>query len=311
VSSTELRIWWSRSLFALGRLTGLTRPDRRIRSATPETVLVGSARYGPGPAGPLIRPPGVLREVTPSSGAAAGRCDECGPESFSALVAHELGGPLRSVNGFAALLQDHAADMSPEAQEHLRRVVAGGRRMELLVERLRELAVARSGPLAAEPIDLSALAESVVEETVGEHARRVPWIEIEQGLKDVGEPTLVRVVLRNLIANAFKFTAAVPVPWIRFGRFGPARSNAYYVRDNGAGFRAQDADRLFRPFVRLHSGQGYEGSGIGLALVREIVARHGGDVWAESTPGAGATFAFTLRVPGPVSSSVAEGDDGR
>lgn len=311
MSSTELRVWWSRSLFALGRLTRLTRPDRRIRSATSASAFVESARPGPGPADPCVRPLGFLRERTPSTRPAAGRRDECGPESFSALVAHELGGPLRSVNGFAALLQDHAAGMSAEAQEHLRRIVAGGRRMELLVERLRELADVRSGPFAAEPIDLSVLAESVVEEAIGEHARRLPWIEIEQGLEDFGEPTLVRVVLRNLIANALKFTAAVPVPWIRFGRFGPSGDNAYYVRDNGAGFCTQDAERLFRPFVRLHSGQGYEGSGIGLALVREIVARHGGEVWADATPGAGATFAFTLGPASPGARPAAERNDGR
>jgi light-regulated signal transduction histidine kinase (bacteriophytochrome) len=167
--------------------------------------------------------------------------------------------------------------------------------MGQLIDQLLALARAMRAEVRREPVDLSALAREVAAELARSEPERHVVVAIAEGLAAPGDPALLRTVLANLFGNAWKFTRRQALPRVEFGCAGNGRGGPYYVRDNGAGFEIEYADRLFGAFQRLHTPEEFEGSGIGLATVRRIVERHGGRVWAEGSPDAGATFYFTLR----------------
>ncbi len=216
-------------------------------------------------------------------------------EAFAHTVSHDLRAPLRIVEGFATiLLEDHGHQLDEIGRAHVGRILAAGRRMNGMIDALLQLSRTTGHELAREPVDLSRLAQEIAEEiAAGDRGRRVQWC-IAPGLRAEGDRALLAQVLQNLMGNAFKFTAGVAAPSIEFDRRREDGRDVFHVRDNGAGFDMRYAARLFGAFQRLHSPSQFPGTGIGLATVQRIVRRHGGRVWAEAAPGAGATFYFTL-----------------
>jgi signal transduction histidine kinase len=200
---------------------------------------------------------------------------------------------LRSIGGFSLiLLEDHQESLDEVGRDYLRRVRAASQRMHRLIDDLLDLARVTSAELRRERVYLSKLAREVSEELLrGDPAREVAF-SIQKELEVEGDPRLLRIVLENLLGNAFKFTRYQSNAKIKVGF--DADSGAYRVRDNGAGFEMAHAENLFVPFSRLHREEEFDGTGIGLATVARIVRRHGGTVWAEGEPGEGAVVYFTL-----------------
>ena len=220
-------------------------------------------------------------------------------EAFSYSVSHDLRAPLRSIDGFSQILQeDYEGVLDDEGLGYLGRVRAASGHMATLIDDLLDLSRVGRRPLRREPVDLTGLAEEIVEDLrVSEPEREVEFVAGE-GIEAWGDISLLKVALENLLGNAWKFTAREPRARIEFGANrnpGPGfLAPVYYVRDNGAGFDQKYADKLFGAFQRLHGQDEFEGTGIGLATVARIVHRHGGRVWAEGEVGEGATFYFTL-----------------
>ena len=216
-------------------------------------------------------------------------------EAFSYSVSHDLRAPLRSIDGFSKiLLEDYADELDEEGNDYLKRVRAASQRMGQLIDDLLDLSRMTRSEMRRESVDLSDLAKSFAEELKrSQPERRVEFL-IEGGLLVEGDKSLLRVVLENLLRNAWKFTGKQTHARIEFGASEQEDKRAYFVRDNGAGFDMAYADKLFGAFQRLHGGNEFEGTGIGLATVQRIIHRHGGRVWAEGRVGYGATFYFTL-----------------
>jgi signal transduction histidine kinase len=215
-------------------------------------------------------------------------------EAFSYSVAHDLRAPLRSIDGLSrAVIEDCAEQLPPTGREYLERVRAAAGRMGLLIDALLSLARVRRFDLKREPLDLSALATTVIDGLREAEPHRLIHTVVEPGLAAHADRRLVEIVLTNLISNAWKFTRGLAAPRLEVRAVPATRPTTFLVRDNGAGFEPAQAARLFGAFSRLH-GAAFEGSGIGLAIVKRIVLRHGGRVWAEGETGHGATFYFTL-----------------
>jgi signal transduction histidine kinase/HAMP domain-containing protein len=217
-------------------------------------------------------------------------------EAFSYSVSHDLRAPLRSIDGFSqALLEDYAESLDAQGQDFLRRIRNATQRMGELIDALLILARVTRADLQREVSDLSDMARAVVAELRRqEPTRQVEWV-IADGLKVSGDARLLRVVLENLLSNAWKFSAKQPAARIEFGALEPTGGLlTCFVRDNGAGFDMAYADKLFGAFQRLHRGDEFPGTGVGLATVQRVIHRHGGRIWAEASVGQGATFYFTL-----------------
>jgi signal transduction histidine kinase len=224
-------------------------------------------------------------------------------EAFAYSVSHDLRAPLRSIDGFSqALLDDYGEQLDDEGQGFLRRVRAASQRMAQLIDDLLYLSRITRGEMVRKPVDLSGLAELVIQELRQNNPQRQIEVVVQPGVAAVGDSRLLRVVLENLFDNAWKFTGHCEQARIEFGIekevfpedcTAPVAS-AYYVRDNGAGFDAAYADKLFGVFQRLHRVDEFPGTGIGLATVQRIIHRHGGQVWANGEVDKGATFFFTL-----------------
>ncbi|MDP2315842.1 MAG: PAS domain S-box protein [Pseudomonadota bacterium] len=218
-------------------------------------------------------------------------------ESFSYTVSHDLRAPIRAIDAFAQLLVDECGDQLGErGDRYLARIRAAARRLGSLVNDFMLLARVVSADLTRVPVDVSAIGGAVLEELRQSAPDRDVKVHVEEGLTANGDPGLVRILLENLLGNAWKFTAKHPQANIELGgdpgNDGGAR--VFYVRDDGAGFDPLDASRLFQPFSRLHGTGEFEGTGIGLAIARKIVERHGGRIWAEGRVEGGATFRFTF-----------------
>jgi signal transduction histidine kinase len=215
--------------------------------------------------------------------------------SFAYAVSHDLRAPLRAIDGFAdVLVEEKSAVLGEDGRQHLGRVRAAAQRMGQLIDDLLQLSRTTRAELNRQRVDLTALARSVAADHAARSPERAVTFQAEDGLSVEADDRLLRVVLDNLIGNAWKFTRPVDTPLIKVGAKHENGSRVYYVRDNGVGFEMEYRQKLFAPFQRLHSPRDFEGSGIGLATVRRVIRRHGGDVWAESEPGRGATFYFTL-----------------
>jgi PAS domain S-box-containing protein len=216
-------------------------------------------------------------------------------EAFSYSVAHDLRAPLRSIDGFSqALLEDYSEKLDDSGKDYLRRVRGSAQYMAQLIDDLLMLAKVAQGEMETETVDLSALAHSAVQRLQELKPDRTVELVIPDGLVGEGDSRLLGVVLANLIGNAWKFTERQPVAHIELGSSERGGETVYFVRDDGVGFDPAYSDKLFGVFQRLHGGQEFEGSGVGLATVERIVRRHGGRVWAEGAVGQGATFYFTL-----------------
>ena len=216
-------------------------------------------------------------------------------ESFSYSVSHDLRSPLRSIDGFSkALLEDHFHVLDTEGKEYLHRIRAASQRMGTLIDDMLQLARVTRGELRNDEIDLSDMAGSIMGELRDAHPTRRVETDVVEGARAWGDPALVRQALQNLLENAWKFTGGREVAHVEFGRATVGGEDAFFVRDDGAGFDMAYSGKLFGVFQRLHSNAEFPGTGVGLATVQRIVRRHGGRAWAESSPGKGATFYFTL-----------------
>jgi len=216
-------------------------------------------------------------------------------EAFSYSVSHDLRAPLRSIDGFSqALLEDYAEKLDAQGKDYLHRVRAASQRMAQLIDDLLQLSRLSRGEIHREEVDLSGMARAIVAELQKTQPDRRVEYRIAQGVVAQGDARLLRVVLDNLLSNAWKFTSKNPQATIEFGVTQNDGMSAYFVRDDGAGFDMAYGAKLFGPFQRLHGPTEFPGTGIGLATVQRIVHRHGGRVWAAGAVGQGATFSFTL-----------------
>jgi light-regulated signal transduction histidine kinase (bacteriophytochrome) len=203
--------------------------------------------------------------------------------------------PIRVVEGFTRIVkEDYGRVLDRVGNDHLERVLGAAARMNLMIDALLTLAQLSQQPLARQRVNLSQLASFVVDDLKRGAADRDVEFDIAPGLIATGDPTLLRLVLENLLGNAFKYSAKVAQARISLQASPQGAQTGFVVRDNGAGFDMRSADRLFGLFQRLHSASDFAGHGVGLASVRRIVQRHGGQIWAESEPGRGAAFFFTL-----------------
>lgn len=216
-------------------------------------------------------------------------------EAFSYSVSHDLRAPLRSIDGFSQILSKNYHDsLDDTGKSYLERVRRASQRMGHLIDDLLRLSQVTRNSLRREQIDLSAIAEKVVEDLRKMKPTRQVHFVLQQGLSAYADPGLLRVVMDNLLGNAYKFTGKKADAKIEFGMSDSSGENAFFIRDNGAGFNMDYAHKLFGAFQRLHGANEFEGTGIGLATVQRIIHRHHGRVWAEAKEGQGATFYFTL-----------------
>lgn len=216
--------------------------------------------------------------------------------SFSYTVSHDLRAPIRVVEGFTRIVkEDYGSTLDRVANDHLDRVLGAAARMNQMIDAMLTLARLSSQPLARQPVNLSQLATYVMDDLRRAAPDRDAGIQIAPDLQTQGDPTLMRLVLENLLGNAWKYSARRAHTRIEFGRESIDGRRVYVVRDNGAGFDMRSVDRLFGLFQRLHSANDFPGTGVGLASVRRIIQRHGGEIWADAEPGRGAAFFFTLR----------------
>ena len=227
-------------------------------------------------------------------------------DSLAHSVSHDLRAPLRVVDGFATIVLEDYGDRGKSlddlGRDHLRRIVAASQRMNSMIDTLLNLSRMTSRELASERVDLSQIARELADDLRDDLRLREPARSIEfvigPGLTADGDPTLLRLVLQNLLGNAAKFSAKSRDARVEFGRNETSQLREFFVRDNGAGFDMRFAEKMFGMFQRLHSANEFPGTGVGLATVQKIIQRHGGRVWAEAVPapaeGHGATFYFTL-----------------
>ncbi|MBC9071816.1 PAS domain S-box protein [Thauera sp. CAU 1555] len=220
-------------------------------------------------------------------------------EAFSYSVSHDLRAPLRAIDGFARILEEELDDkLEPSSRAHLERIRKATDRMSRLIDDLIDLARLTRQPLTRETVDLSEIAAQIVDELRAEDPGRRVEVQITQRMLVNADRNLMRIVLENLLRNAWKFSARRPVAHIVFRAERDRDRRVFCISDDGAGFDMAFAANLFRPFHRLHTDQEFSGTGIGLATVQRIIARHGGVIWAHSRPGQGAQFYFTLDSPG-------------
>jgi DNA-binding response OmpR family regulator len=215
--------------------------------------------------------------------------------AFSYSVSHDLRAPLRAIDGFSqALLEDCSEQLDDRGRDYLGRVRAAAQRMGELIDDLLELSRVSRAELKRERVNVSELARVVMQELRRREPARSVEIVVADELFADADPRLLRVLLENLLGNAWKFSSKTPSARVEFGVEQIDGSSAFFSRDNGAGFDLAYADKLFRPFQRLHTTTDFAGTGIGLATVHRIVDRHGGRVWAHGEVGKGATFYFTM-----------------
>jgi signal transduction histidine kinase len=249
-------------------------------------VALLMARRDPAPQRPEALP---ARDV-----AAAAEESAADHESFGYIVSHDLRAPIRVVEGFTRIVkEDYGSVLDAVGRDHLDRVLGAAARMNRMIDSLLALSRLSSQPIARVPVNLSQIAAFVVDDLRRQHPERDVVVEIEPALLASGDPTLLRMMLENLIGNAWKYSANAKPARIEFLRRN-GEPSSFTVADNGAGFDMRFADRLFGAFQRLHSASEFPGTGVGLASVQRIVRRHGGEIWAESEPDRGARFHFTL-----------------
>jgi signal transduction histidine kinase len=216
-------------------------------------------------------------------------------DAFSYSVSHDLRAPLRAISGFSeALLDEYGNKLDGEGKTYLRYLQEGSHEMSDLIDGLLKLSRSTRGGIAMERVDLSAMAAMVAEELRKAEPERRMTVHIAPGVEVFADPRLLRVVMENLLGNAWKYTSRTAEARIEFGVEEQEGKTVYFVRDNGAGFDMGYADKLFLPFQRLHKTSEFSGIGIGLATVERIIHRHDGRIWAQAAVGEGATFYFTL-----------------
>ncbi|MDT3737773.1 MAG: ATP-binding protein [Denitratisoma sp.] len=216
-------------------------------------------------------------------------------ESFAYSISHDLRAPLRGIDGFSKLLADEYRErLDDEGVDYLDRVRRAAQRMGTLIDDILELSRVTRQEMRRVRVDLSQIAAEIIEERSRAEPDHRVAVTLAPDCTAHGDPQLLRVLMQNLLENAWKYSAKKADPAIEFGRETIDGETVFFVRDNGVGFDMKYADRLFTPFQRLHRPEEFEGTGIGLATVARIIRRHGGRVWAESGPDEGTTLRFVL-----------------
>ncbi len=259
-----------------------------LREALPMAIEADAVRAN--------APQATLTALPADSGATAldAGALEADHESFNFSVSHDLRAPIRVVEGFTKIIkEDYGRLLDRVGNDHLDRVLGAAARMNNMIDALLALSKLSSQPLARQPVNLSQLAAYVADDLRRQWPEREVQIDIEPGLLVQGDPTLLRVVIENLLGNAWKYSAKAAQPQIALRRRS-TDADTFTVCDNGAGFDMRFADRLFGVFQRLHSASDFPGTGVGLASVRRIVRRHGGEIWGEAEVNRGASFHFSL-----------------
>jgi PAS domain S-box-containing protein len=216
-------------------------------------------------------------------------------EAFSYSVSHDLRAPLRSMAGFSnALIEDYADKLDDQGKEYLKHIQDSSELMARLIDDLLKLSRVTRSDMNYEKVNLTDMAQESIAQLQEAEPQRKAAFSIAPDIIAFGDRNLLRIVLDNLLGNAWKFSSKVTEPRIEMGILTRNGKQTYFIRDNGVGFDMTYADKLFKPFQRLHLASDFAGTGIGLATVQRIIHRHGGEVWAESKVGEGATFYFTL-----------------
>lgn len=216
-------------------------------------------------------------------------------QSFSYSVSHDLRAPLRAINGYTeALYEDCGGQLDDTARDYLQRIRSSVRRMEGLIDDLLALSRATRQPMKRSRVNLSAMGLEILDQLHTDHPQRNVHVDFQADIVANADPKLIRVALENLIGNAWKYTGKIDAGRIRFSTCEADGHTVYQIQDNGAGFGMEYAKKLFEVFQRLHRAEDFEGTGVGLAIVKRIIERHGGCVWAESRESEGASFYFTL-----------------
>jgi light-regulated signal transduction histidine kinase (bacteriophytochrome) len=216
-------------------------------------------------------------------------------EQFAYAVAHDLRAPLRSIEGFIRILsEDYSEKLDELGRDYICRVRRGSEKMTELINALLSVSSFTRGPLSRSKVSLSTLVKTAAAELVKTQPERRVEFVIAEDVHAEGDPVLLKMVMENLIGNAWKFSGKRPGARMEFGVTQSDGNTVYCVKDNGAGFNMEYADRLFAPFQRLHSAHEFPGLGIGLTTVQRIIDHHGGRIWAEAAVDKGATFCFTL-----------------
>lgn len=217
-------------------------------------------------------------------------------KAFSYSVSHDLRAPLRHIEGFSRLLSEKSANQLDEAnREYIHLIRDATKHMQQLIDDMLQLSKITQSEVNKVTVDLSAIAEEIATTLKADFPERQVQFIINESIPANGDPHLLRIVLENLLANAWKYTSKTPQARIEFGqRYDEQGQVIYYVQDNGAGFNMAYAERLFAAFQRLHSEMDFPGTGVGLATVQRVVHKHGGRIWAEAAVNEGAMFSFTL-----------------
>jgi signal transduction histidine kinase len=233
-------------------------------------------------------------------------------EAFSYSVAHDLRGPLQQITNLGFLLQNSAEiPRDGDSAKLAVKLMEGARRMSTLIDDLLNLSRAASSPLHYRPLDMTRMVQSILEPLMAEKGDRAVEISVSPGAHAIADEGLILLVLENLVRNAWKYSSKRDPAKIEFGFREAADEIVFFVQDNGVGFNPNYADRLFRPFQRLHSHVDFPGTGVGLATVQRIVTRHGGRVWAEGTVEQGARFSFTIPYKPPETGASENGSHGQ
>lgn len=215
--------------------------------------------------------------------------------AMTRAISHDLRQPLRHIGGFTQMLTDELSEsLDDDHRDQLARVCRATARMDRMVDALLEISRVAGKPLEQQRIDLTSLTRDLGETLARAEPERAVGLSVQEGLSANGDPGLVRNMMHALLANAWKFTRGSLAASVEVGR----QSDVFFVRDNGSGFDMQHSSKLFGTFERLHRPDEFEGEGVGLAIAERVVRRHGGRIWAESRPGGGSTFFFTLRPNG-------------
>ncbi len=295
-------------MLAVGAGWGWVRWRHLLQSprVRPETTL---SPVGNTPAqGQALEPAETLPEAGAMEDAMApAAMTQTEQELLRYAISHDLRAPLRVIDGFARILKEEEGPrMDRMSNEHLDRLLAAAGRMNTMIDAILAQAQLTQSAIERHQVDLTALAHQVAAELTGSlpsvlgaspsqmtTGKSVTW-QVASGMSATGDPDMIRRVLENLMGNAVKYSSKVAQPSVEVGMVAQADPTVYFVRDNGAGFDMQHAQKLFGLFQRLHSNKDFPGSGVGLAGVQIIVRRHGGRIWAEAQPGQGACFYFTL-----------------
>jgi hypothetical protein len=215
-------------------------------------------------------------------------------DAFAHTVSHDLRSPLSGVVGFASLMLANSKNMDDVEKTYLQWILDSGYKMAQLIDDLLQYSRSGLAEISPETFNISQMAGSLIDDLRIRFPERNVTANIQQGIEVNADQKLIQVVMTNLLGNAWKYSAKVENAVISFGTSETESGTVFYVSDNGAGFDMEKAQKLFSPFIRLHSGDEFQGTGVGLSTVKRVIEKHKGTIWAESEKGKGANFFFTL-----------------